>query len=221
MPREQQAYLSNPAMRSHYLDQLVALHLFAKDGADQKLDETEEFKSMIANAKRDILAQLSMAEALKTATVSEEEIRTFYEENKNQFAKGGTVRAKHILTDSEDKCKEILEEIENGTKAFEMAAQEYSTCPSGQKGGDLGEFGRGQMVKEFEDAAFTGEIGKVIGPVKTQFGYHLIKVEEKKDAAESSFDDVKEQIKSQLKQQKQGDAYSKKVAELTEKYKEK
>ena len=99
-------------MRSHYLDQLVALHLFAKDGADQKLDETEEFKSMIANAKRDILAQLSMAEALKTATVSEEEIRTFYEENKNQFAKGGTVRAKHILTDSEDKCKEILEEIE-------------------------------------------------------------------------------------------------------------
>ena len=61
----------------------------------------------------------------------------------------------------------------------------------------------------------------VVGPVKTQFGYHLIKVEEKKDAAESNFDEVKEQIKSQLKQQKQGDAYSKKVAELTEKYKEK
>ena len=73
--------------------------------------------------------------------------------------------------------------------------------------------------KEFEDAAFAAEIGHVVGPVKTQFGYHLIKVEEKKDAAEASFDEVKEQIKSQLKQQKQGDAY--KVAELTEKYKEK
>ena len=85
VPREQQAYLSNPAMRSHYLDQLIALHLFAKDGADQKLDETEEFKNMIANAKRDILAQMSMAEALKNVTVSDEEIRTFYEENKNQF----------------------------------------------------------------------------------------------------------------------------------------
>ena len=70
VPREQQAYLSNPAMRSHYLDQLIALHLFAKDGADQKLDETEEFKNMIANAKRDILAQMSMAEALKNVTVS-------------------------------------------------------------------------------------------------------------------------------------------------------
>ena len=78
VPREQQAYLSNPAMRSHYLDQLIALHLFAKDGADQKLDETEEFKNMIANAKRDILAQMSMAEALKNVTVSDEEIRTFY-----------------------------------------------------------------------------------------------------------------------------------------------
>ena len=103
----------------------------------------------------------------------------------------------------------------------EDAAKEFSTCPSGQRGGDLGEFGKGQMVKEFEDAAFAAEIGHVVGPVKTQFGYHLIKVEEKKDAAEASFDEVKEQIKSQLKQQKQGDAYSKKVAELTEKYKEK
>ena len=208
VPREQQAYLSNPAMRSHYLDQLIALHLFAKDGADQKLDETEEFKNMIANAKRDILAQMSMAEALKNVTVSDEEIRTFYEENKNQFTKGGKVRAKHILIDSEDKCKEILEEIENGTKAFEVAAQEYSTCPSGQKGGDLGEFGRGQMVKEFEDAAFNGEVGKVIGPVKTQFGYHLIKVENRTEETIASFDEAKESIRRNLLNMKQNTAYN-------------
>ena len=209
VPREQQAYLSNPAMRSHYLDQLIALHLFAKDGADQKL---------IANAKRDILAQMSMAEALKNVTVSDEEIRTFYEENKNQFTKGGKVRAKHILTDSEDKCKEILEEIENGTKAFEVAAQEYSTCPSGQKGGDLGEFGRGQMVKEFEDAAFNGEVGKVIGPVKTQFGYHLIKVENRTEETIASFDEAKESIRRNLLNMKQNTAYNEKVKALREKY---
>ena len=218
VPREQQAYLSNPAMRSHYLDQLIALHLFAKDGADQKLDETEEFKNMIANAKRDILAQMSMAEALKNVTVSDEEIRTFYEENKNQFTKGGKVRAKHILTDSEDKCKEILEEIENGTKAFEVAAQVYSTCPSGQKGGDLGEFGRGQMVKEFEDAAFNGEVGKVIGPVKTQFGYHLIKVENRTEETIASFDEAKESIRRNLLNMKQNTAYNEKVKALREKY---
>ena len=88
VPREQQAYLSNPAMRSHYLDQLIALHLFAKDGADQKLDETEEFKNMIANAKRDILAQMSMAEALKNVNVSDEQISTLYDDNKNKLKKG-------------------------------------------------------------------------------------------------------------------------------------
>ena len=69
-----------------------------------------------------------------------------------------------------------------------------------QNGGDLGEFGKGQMVKEFEDAAFAAEIGHVVGPVKTQFGYHLIKVEDKKEAEDAKLDDVKEQIKSEIMQ---------------------
>ena len=141
VPREQQPYLSNPEMRSRYLDQLIALHLFAKDGEDQKLDATPEFQKILANARRDILAQMAMAEALKDVAVSEEEIKNFYEQNKQQYTKGGKVRAKHILTDSEEKCLAIRDEIQSGEKAFEMAAQEYSTCPSGQKCGDLGEFG--------------------------------------------------------------------------------
>ena len=221
IPREQQAYAMNPQYRDQYLDQLIALHMFAQLGEDEKLDESEEYAKILESAKRDILAQLAMRDTLKKVQVSEEELKDYYEANKSQFKKGATVHAKHILTDSEEKCNQILESIVSGEKVFEDAAKEFSTCPSGQRGGDLGEFGKGQMVKEFEDAAFAAEIGHVVGPVKTQFGYHLIKVEEKKDAAESSFDEVKEQIKSQLKQQKQGDAYSKKVAELTEKYKEK
>ena len=221
VPREQQMYAQNPQYREQYKEQFIDLYLFAQLGKDEKMDETDEFKEIMEGARRDILAQLSMRDMLKDITVTEEEQKAFYEENKAQFSKGATVSAKHILTDSEEKCQTILKNIEAGEKTFEDAAREFSTCPSGAKGGDLGEFGKGQMVKEFEDAAFDAEIGKVVGPVKTQFGYHLIKVEEKKDAAESSFDEVKEQIKSQLKQQKQGDAYSKKVAELTEKYKEK
>ena len=221
IPREQQAYAMNPQYREQYLDQLIALHMFAQLGEDEKLDESEEYAKILESAKRDILAQLAMRDTLKKVQVSEEELKDYYEANKSQFKKEATVHAKHILTDSEEKCNQILESIVSGEKVFEDAAKEFSTCPSGQRGGDLGEFGKGQMVKEFEDAAFAAEIGHVVGPVKTQFGYHLIKVEEKKDAAESSFDEVKEQIKSQLKQQKQGDAYSKKVAELTEKYKEK
>lgn len=218
VPREQQAYLSNPEMRNRYLDQLVALHLFAKDGEDLKLDETEEFQKILANAKRDILAQLAMRETLKDVDVPEEELKAFYEENKQQFTKSGTVRAKHILTDSEEKCKEILEEINSGAKAFEMAAQEYSSCPSGQKGGDLGEFGRGQMVKEFEQAAFEGEIGAVIGPVQTQFGYHLIKVESRTEESIAAYEEARESIRRNLIQMKQNAAYNAKVKALREKY---
>ena len=218
VPKEQRAYLSNPQARQYYLDQLIALYLYAKEAEEQKMDETEEFQKILKNARRDILAQMGMREALKDVTVSEEEVRAFYDENQQQYTKGGTVRAKHILTDSEEKCRQILKEITDGSKAFEVAAQEYSTCPSGQKGGDLGEFGRGQMVKEFEDAAFLGEIGKVLGPVKTQFGYHLIRVESRTEETYASFDEVRESIRRNLLQMKQNQAYKEKINVLKEKY---
>lgn len=218
VPQEQRAYVSNPQFRQQYLDQLIALHMFAQMGEDNHYEETEEFKTIYENAKRDILAQMAMRETLKGITVSDEEIQKYYDENQKQFVQGETVKAKHILTDSEDKCTEIFNMIQNEEKTFEDAAKEFSTCPSKERGGDLGEFARGQMVKEFEDAAFDAEIGHVVGPVKTQFGYHLIKVEEKKDATVIKIDEVKETIKRALTQQKQNKAYNDKVKELKAKY---
>lgn len=218
IPREQQAYASNPQYRDQYLDQLISLHMFAQLGEDNKLEETEDFKKILESARRDILAQLAMRDVLKDVKVSDEEIKDYYEANEKQFAKGATVNAKHILVDSEEKCKEILNAIESGEKTFEDAAQEFSTCPSKAKGGDLGAFGRGQMVKEFEDAAFDAEIGQVVGPVKTQFGYHLIKVEKKNDASTASLEEVKGKIYQQMMGQKQQDVYNAKVNELKEKY---
>jgi parvulin-like peptidyl-prolyl isomerase len=85
------------------------------------------------------------------------------------------VRASHILVKTEDKAKWIYKELQNG-KDFAKLAKEYSDCPSSAKGGDLGFFGKGQMVKEFEDAAFSLKEGEISKPVKTQFGYHLIRV---------------------------------------------
>lgn len=86
------------------------------------------------------------------------------------------VRASHILVDSEELAKSILQEIKDNKISFEDAAKKYSQCPSGRNGGDLGYFGRGMMVKEFEDVAFSTPKGEIAGPVKTQFGYHLIEV---------------------------------------------
>ena len=93
-----------------------------------------------------------------------------------QVQKRSYVRASHILVNSQDQALRLKKEIEEGKITFEDAAKKYSTCPSGQYGGDLGYFGRNQMVKEFENAAFTLPLGKVSDPVRTQFGYHLIKV---------------------------------------------
>lgn len=221
MPREQQQYAADPRFKEQVLEQLISLHLFAKKGEELKLEETEEFAKIIANAKRDILAQMAMREVLGGITVTDEEMQANYDANKQAYSKGETVSAKHILVDSEEKCNEVLAEITSGAKTFEDAAKEFSTCPSGQRGGDLGEFGKGQMVKEFEDAAFAAEIGQVVGPVKTQFGCHLIMVEKKNEATVASFEEVKETIRRNILQQKQNAVYSKEIANLKEKYIEK
>lgn len=90
------------------------------------------------------------------------------------------IRASHILVKTEEEAKKLYDEIQNG-KDFAQAAQEVSLCPSGQNGGDLGFFGKGMMVKPFEDAAFALEIGEISEPVQTQFGWHLIKLTDKED----------------------------------------
>ena len=217
MPKEQQMYASNPQFRQQIVDQLINYRLFSKYAEEMKMDETAEFEAALNNARKEILASMAISETVKAVEVTEEDMKSFYKENSNYFEKGATVSAKHILVKEEEKCQEILEEIIAG-KVFEEAAQQYSTCPSGQKGGDLGEFGKGQMVKEFEEAAFAAEIGQVVGPIKTQFGYHLIKVEAKNEATVTPFEEVKEQIRRNLMQQKQNKAYADKAAELKAKY---
>ena len=88
--------------------------------------------------------------------------------------------ARHILVDSEEKCKQLKTAIENGAD-FADVAHEHSSCPSSRDGGNLGTFGRGQMVREFDEVVFSAPVGVVQGPVKTQFGYHLVEVTSRQD----------------------------------------
>jgi peptidyl-prolyl cis-trans isomerase C len=90
------------------------------------------------------------------------------------------IRASHILVKTEEEAKQILEILEQGNKTFEQIAMERSSCPSKKNGGDLGFFGKQQMVKEFENAAFNLKVGEVSQPVKTQFGWHIIKLTDKR-----------------------------------------
>ena len=129
-----------------------------------------------------------------------------------------SVSAKHILVDNAELCSEIKAKIDNNELTFEEAANQYSSCPSKEQGGNLGEFGRGMMVPEFENAAFELEIGVVSEPVQTQFGYHLIKVESKNGADIMPFEAVKQEVLARLNQQAQEEKFMSTIKELENKY---
>ena len=139
----------------------------------------------------------------KVTEEDEAQIKKYYEENKNMFKKDVQVEASHILFDTKDvkKANEIREEILNGLD-FAEAAKKYSKCPSGENGGNLGYFGKGQMVPEFEKAAFSAPLGVITEPVKTQFGYHLILVTDKTDSKIPDFEEIKEGLTEHFRQSK-------------------
>lgn len=205
-PQENQAFFATEQGKAQLLEQLISFELVSKYAADEKLDETEEYKEQLEILKKDLLIQAGVKKVLDAVTVTDEEVKAFYDNNPNMFKGEASVRAKHILVDSEEKAKEVKAVIDGGV-SFEEAAQKNSSCPSSSQGGDLGFFTRGRMVPEFEEAAFELAIGEVSEPVKTQFGYHLIKVEEKTAEVTKSFDEVKDQLKVNLLSQKQNATY--------------
>lgn len=205
-PQENQAFFATEQGKAQLLEQLISFELVSKYAADEKLNETEEYKEQLEILKKDLLIQAGVKKVLDAVTVSEEEVKAFYEGNPDMFKGEASVRAKHILVDSEEKAKDVKATIDGGV-SFEEAAKEHSSCPSSSQGGDLGFFTRGRMVPEFEEAAFELAVGEVSEPVKTQFGYHLIKVEEKTSEVAKSFDEVKDQLKVNLLSQKQNATY--------------
>ncbi len=216
-PPEQQIYMSSPQAKQQVLEQIIAFHLFHKMAVEEKITESKEYEEMIEKMKVELASHMAATSIIEGVRVEEAEEKAFYEENPDLFEAQAQVSAKHILVENEDSANDIAKEIVDGL-AFEEAAKKYSTCPSKEKGGDLGYFSKGQMVPEFEKAAFEGEIGKVIGPVQTQFGYHLIRVEDKKEGSVVPFEQVQDQIHQQLIQNKQKEVYDAKIKELEAKY---
>jgi peptidyl-prolyl cis-trans isomerase D len=129
--------------------------------------------------------------------IGEDEIEFYYNTHIDEFEHPESIRARHILFDDEDIAKDVLEKLKNGADFSELA-KEYSKGPTKDTGGDLGYFERGKMVPEFEDIAFALEVGEISEIVKTQFGYHIIKLEDRKEPYTEKFDEVKEKIKSKL-----------------------
>lgn len=200
--------------RGMILEQLIGKKLLVLDAKKNLMEHNAEFKAELEKMKNEMLANFNVAKVLEKVEVKDEELKAYYDENKAQFVTGETVAASHILVDSEEKAKEIQAKIEAGEVSFEDAARENSSCPSGQNGGALGEFSQGQMVPEFDQAVFSMEVGELRGPVKTQFGFHIIKLTAKNESSEMAFDDVKDQIKNALIQEKRQKAYESKINQL-------
>ena len=152
--------------------------------------------------EKDMKTNLEIKKLLKPQIkITEEEMQTYFDENKESFAKAKEVNASHILVEDEKTAKEVKAKLDKGEDFAELA-KEYSKDGSAQTGGELGFFGEGAMVPEFEEAAFSMKVGEISEPVKSQFGYHIIKVNEIQEATEANFKDSKEQIENLLFDQK-------------------
>ena len=204
----------SPQGKAAVLEELINQKLMLLDATRNLYEREPEFKEQLSRVKDELLVNYAVSKAVSSVRVTDDDAKAYFDEHPEQFAGEETVSASHILVDSEEKAAELIAKIKAGEITFEDAAAEHSSCPSGRQGGNLGEFGHGQMVPEFDEACFSMEIGAISEPVKTQFGYHIIRLDGKKDAEPVHFGDVREGITRQLTMEKQRAAYQSKLNQL-------
>lgn len=207
------------ANKKKFLDDLVLQELLAQEAKKQGLDKDKELIKSLEKIKSKLLAKTVIEKQVIDATkISEDDMKKYYEDHKKDFEVPEQINASHILvktkegaTDAEnkaalEKAEGLLKKIKGGAD-FATLAKESSDCPSSAKGGELGLFSKGQMVPEFEEAAFKLKPGEVSGVVKTKFGYHIIKITDKKEPRTKDFNEVKGEIENRLLKEKQKAAF--------------
>jgi len=221
------------------VDQLITERLIDREAAKQNIEVTEAdinaeldkikanfpdeetFNQQLASAgftletlKEQIEPQVKLTKLVEPQIeVTDEELQTYYDENKAQYETPEQVRASHILVETKEEAEELLAQIKAGADFAELA-KEHSKDGSAAQGGDLDFFGRGQMVAPFEEAAFALEVGEVSDVVESDFGFHIIKLTDKKAAATATFEEKKEEIRETLFDRKLGERTSAYIEEL-------
>jgi len=201
LPKEDQKNILKGLIEKKLLSG-VALN---SDVVNDKVYKTT-LKSTIDNIKEELAMQIWMQKELKSIKISDSEAKKYYNENKSKFMQPEQYKARHILVKTKKEAEDIINKLKNSKNLksdFAKLAKEKSTGPSGKNGGDLGWFPETRMVKEFSEATKKINVGSITKqPVKTQFGYHVIYLEDKKDKSIVSFNRVKNDIKSYLAQEK-------------------
>jgi peptidyl-prolyl cis-trans isomerase C len=201
------AQMDPAAKKDNVLSFLIDLRIVAKAAEDKKIENTDDFKKRLAFTRGRLLMDSLLATEGKAAT-TDDAMKKVYEEASKQITGEQEVHARHILVESEDEAKAVKAELDKGADFAELAKKK-SKDPGASDGGDLGFFTKEQMVPEFSTVAFALEPGKISDPVKSQFGWHIIKVEEKRSRQAPAFDQVKGQIETYVTRKAQADYVAK------------
>ncbi len=192
----------SPEMQGQLKEEVVMREIFMQEAQVRGLDATEDFRTQMELARQAILIRELFADYQKKNPVTEEEIKAEYDKFAAQNS-GKEYKARHILVETEDEARAIIAKLKKGGKFDEIAKKQSKDPGSGAKGGDLDWANPGSYVKEFSEALSALSKGKMTDtPVKTQFGYHVIRLDDIRDAQLPKFEDVKPQIAQQLQQQK-------------------
>lgn len=177
-------------------DQLIDLKLMAAKGRESGIEDDERYSERLEFFKLRLQRQYYISDRV-AERVSDEDVESRYETFKAEFPEAEEVSARHILVATEEEAKALVSELDGGADFAELA-QARSTGPSSTRGGDLGYFQREQMVPEFAEAAFALEVGEVSAPVQTQFGWHVIKLEDRRQVEPPSFEEAEPQLRAEL-----------------------
>jgi peptidyl-prolyl cis-trans isomerase C len=201
------AQMDPATKKDNVLAFLIDMKIVAKAAEDKKIEINEDFKKRLAFTRNRLLMDSLLATEGKAAT-TDDAMKKVYEDASKQITGEQEVHARHILVETEDEAKTVAEELKKGADFGELAKKK-SKDPGASDGGDLGFFTKEQMVPEFSTVAFALEPGKISDPVKSQFGWHIIKVEEKRSRKAPEFEQVKGQIEAYVARKAQADYVAK------------
>jgi len=204
--------------KKRYLDEVIIEMLFYEEAVRKGIGRDREIREVIDQAKKKIIiAKLIKDEVEDKVSAVDDEMRKYYEAHRDEFKTPELWRASHILVASEKEAKDILDELAKGAN-FEELAKARSTDATASRGGDVGYFREGQVIPDFEKACMKLKVGETSDIVKTQFGYHIIKLTDKKESGVQSYEEARRSIENELKRKKRSELFNKLVLSLKDKY---
>jgi peptidyl-prolyl cis-trans isomerase C len=203
-----------------FLEELIKKEILYQEALKKNLDKNPEFRAKVEDFKKITLVSILLEKEIEAhSKVTDQEVKEFYEKNRADFAPVNQIKASHILVKTEGEAKKIIAGLKKGDDFAQIAKKSSIDPGSKQKGGDLGYISKGQMVREFEAAALRLKPGEISEPVKTQFGYHVIKVTELKTGKIVEFDQVKNMLSQRLSAKKQKEFFDTYMEGLKKNYK--